>query len=98
MVRSLEELHEATEDEVKKLQQAARRSWDALAENLVTRVDTGFSVPGVPVLPTAAVEELQEKVEKALLAVLATTGPAEAVGLRLAQIKAAVRGRIDTAA
>ncbi len=98
LVRSLEELHEATDDDVKKHQQAARRSWDALAENLVTRVDTGFSVPGVSVLPKAAVEELGESVEKALLAVPATTGPAEAVGLRLAQIKAAVRGRIDTAA
>ncbi|NDZ77013.1 hypothetical protein G3I19_00440 [Streptomyces sp. SID10853] len=98
MVRSLEELREATDAEAKKLQQAARRAWDALAENLVTRVDTGFSVPGVSVLPTAAIAALEDLMERALSAGPAASDSAEAVGVRLTQLKAAVQGRIDTAA
>ncbi|MEN8655303.1 hypothetical protein ABCR94_33160 [Streptomyces sp. 21So2-11] len=96
LLRSLEELWNASSDEERlKLGQAARRSWDDLHELLVTKVDTGFDIPGVFVLPEDAIEELKQAVMAAIDAAPGEEAVLQRAANRLFVIQAACRGRVD---
>ncbi|MDH2394095.1 hypothetical protein QCN29_36245 [Streptomyces sp. HNM0663] len=63
LIRSIEEHRDAAdEDERKKKRQEAYRSWDALHELLATKIDTGFDLPGVFVLPPDEIEAVERLV------------------------------------
>jgi hypothetical protein len=101
LIRSLEEHRDAAdEDERKKKRQEAYRSWDALHELLVTKIDTGFDLPGVFVLPSDEIEAVERVVMASMGASLGEEPDEadQAAVERLRAIQHACRGRIDALA
>ncbi|MEU2514250.1 hypothetical protein [Streptomyces syringium] len=98
LLRSLEELADAADDDRTKHRQSALRAWDTLHELVVTKADTGFSIAGVFVLPPAAVEELEQVVMTAVEADRGDEAVHRFAAQRLRAIQEACRGRIDAMA
>ncbi|MEU9123527.1 hypothetical protein AB0C96_27265 [Streptomyces sp. NPDC048506] len=96
LITALQELRELPDADRTKQQFVVQRAWKALHQTLKNRVDTGVSVSGVFVLPSATLLEL----ERLVLAVQGSSGTDarayRGVTARLRMICMACSGRTDT--
>ncbi|MFE0881901.1 hypothetical protein [Streptomyces rochei] len=65
MIRALDDLRAATDDDRAKARSSALRAWDSLREVLHDRVDTGYHRTGTFVLPAPAIHDLDKTVRAA---------------------------------
>ncbi|MFS0697150.1 hypothetical protein [Streptomyces nitrosporeus] len=79
-------------------QDAAHRSWDVVQLDMRTPVDTGYAVIGTPFLPAGTIDDLHERMERAIHALPADRTAATEVLDDLAKIREACSGRIDSVA
>ncbi|MEU5683623.1 hypothetical protein [Streptomyces venezuelae] len=95
--RDLNLIHGSETERTGEKQDAARRSWDVVRLDLRTSVDTGYGF-GTPVLPMETIDELNEKLEKAITALEDDKEAAMEVLEDLGKIQRACTSWIDSVA
>jgi hypothetical protein len=80
------------------MQDAARRSWDTVELDLWTSVDTGYALFGTPFLPPETTNDLRERIEVAIEALVCDAAAAKEVLDDLGKIREACTGRLDSVA
>lgn len=96
--RDLAMIPDSDDKKTREKQDAARRSWDAVQLDMWTPVDTGYAIIGTPFLPTETINDLHERVERAIQALPTEKSAATNVLGDLSRIREACRGRIDSVA
>ncbi|MGV2917274.1 hypothetical protein [Streptomyces alfalfae] len=95
--RDLDLIHGSETEKTGEKRDAARRSWDVVRLDLRTSVDTGYGF-GTPVLPIETIDELNEKLEKAITAFEGDKDAAVEVLADLDKIQDACTSWIDSVA
>ncbi|MCI3929208.1 hypothetical protein [Streptomyces sp. AN091965] len=98
LILALEKLRVLPDDQRPEQQLAVEQSWRELRRVLANKVDTGFSISGVFVLPRETIRELQTQVHRAMRASGADFAAHRTVVARLRVLRMACVGRIDTLA
>ncbi|MDV5145484.1 hypothetical protein R1T08_14995 [Streptomyces sp. SBC-4] len=98
VIRALDDLRAATDDERAKARSSALRAWDSLREVLHDRVDTGYHRTGTFVLPAPAIHDLDKAVRAATNASERDPGAFRTAVARMRVIQIACLRRTDTLA
>ncbi|MHC8422852.1 hypothetical protein ACH121_24160 [Streptomyces sp. NB004] len=94
LLRDLDELAKAEDDDIDKKTDAALRSWDALHLDLCAGIDTGYSV-GMPFLPASALQGLETKILSAIQSGRVTADAIDEADKELRALQAACADRLD---
>ncbi|MEU0689300.1 hypothetical protein [Streptomyces uncialis] len=98
LIRALDDLRSATDDDRAKARSSAFRAWDTLSEVLHDRVDTGFHRTGTFVLPAPAIHDLDKTVRAAVSSLPQEADPYRVAVARMRTIRIACLRRTDTLA
>ncbi|MEU7181007.1 MULTISPECIES: hypothetical protein [Streptomyces] len=96
LILELEKLRLLPEEKVLEQQFAAKEAWGTLRRTLDNKVDTGFSISGVFVLPRQTIRELHHEVDRLIRAAGTDHTVHRQVIARLRMLRMACVGRTDT--
>ncbi|MER6604167.1 hypothetical protein ACFWRZ_32060 [Streptomyces rubiginosohelvolus] len=98
LILELEKLRAAPEEKRTEHKQAVDEAWGTLRRTLANKIDSGLSVSGVFVLPSATITELHHLVYRAIRAAGTDVRVHRQLVARLRMLRIACVGRMDTLA